>query len=606
MRASIKKELKLAHDNYVKEIINTSTLHEKPKRFWSYIKGLRKDKTGVSQLKFNDQIASDAKSKAEVLSKQFQGVFTKEDLASFPSLPPCNVPIMDDIIITSEGVQKLLNNLNAKKANGPDMIPTRVLKEAAIELAPVIAFIFNQSYQCATLPADWLSANIAPVFKKGSRSIPANYRPISLTSISCKIMEHVVYSQVMGHLDNNNILVNYQHGFRSGHSCESQLINAIDIIVRSMKDKTQVDLLILDFQKAFDSVPHERLLMKLAFYGLPMQLLQWLRSWLTLRYQKVIVDGENSESVHVDSGVPQGTVLGPLMFLLYVNDIGNGVTSNIKLFADDCLLFRPISSIHDSCALQDDLDRLVSWSKDWHMSFNPTKCYVLRVSRLRSNQEFYYNISGSILKQVSDHPYLGVHLSHDMRWNKHIDIITTKATNQLNFIKRNLSKCSTDVKSMAYTTIVRPHLEFASAAWDPYTKSNIMQIEAVQRRAAREKMRFVYNCYDRYNTSVSGLIKQLGWDSLESRRTANRLNVFYNVVNNKIAINLPEDLKQPIRSTRNHHSQSFIQLSTGPNYYNNSFFPRSVREWNSLNDQIVLAPSSNAFKCKLLESLRSN
>ncbi len=369
-----------------------------------------------------------------------------------------------------------------------------------------------------------------------------------------------------------------------------------------MKDKIQVDLLILDFQKAFDSVPHEQLLMKLHYYGLPHQLQQWIRTWLTTRYQKVIVDGEYSESAHVDSGVPQGTVLGPLMFLLYVNDIGSDTSSNIKLFADDCLLFCPVTSLQDTHALQDDLDRLVKWSKDWQMTFNPTKCYILRISRLHSTIVGAYNISGSILKLVSDHPYLGVHLSSDLSWNKHIDIITTKATNQLNFLKRNLSKCSTNVKSMAYTAIVRLQLEYASAASDPYTQNKIVQIEAVQRRAAR----FAFNCYDTYNTSVSGLIKQLGWDSLETRRTANRLNVFYKAVNNQIAIQLPNDLQRPSRMTRNQHSKSFIQMSAGPNYYNNSFFPRTVKDWNSLGENIVQAPSSDRFRTLILDHLRSD
>ena len=507
---------------------------------------------------------------------------------------------MEDIVITTAGIHKLLSNLNTRKAVGPDLISTRVLKEAASELAPVLAFIFNQSYKSAALPPDWLSANIVPIFKKGSRSDPANYRPVSLTSISCKIMEHVVYSQIMGHLDRNNILVHYQHGFRAGHSCESQLINAIDSIVRSMKEREQIYLLILDFQKAFDTVPHERLLMKLKHYGLPHQLQQWIRTWLTTRCQRVIVDGECSEPVQVRSGVPQGTVLGPLMFLLYVNDIGNGISSNIKLFADDCLLFRPVTSLQDACALQDDLDLLVKWSSVWQMSFNPSKCYILRISRLHSTVEHNYNISGSMLKPVNDHPYLGVHLSSNLSWNTHIDVITTKATNQLNFLRRNLSKCSSDVKSIAYTSLVRPHIEYASAVWDPHTKNNILQIETVQRRAAR----FALNCYDRYNTSVTGLIKQLGWDSLETRRTANRLNVFYKAVNNQIAIPLPNELQRPIKTTRNQHSKSFIQMSTGPNYYINSFFPRTVKNWNSLPEEIVQAPSTEKFKLLLIDHLR--
>ena len=153
----------------------------------------------------------------------------------------------------------------------------------------------------------------------------------------------------------------------------------------------------------------------------------------------------------------------------------------------------------------------------------------------------------------------------------HIAEITKKATNPLTFIRRNLSKCSTKVKSMAYTTLVRPHLEYASAAWDPHTKGNIEQIESVQRRCAR----FVTNCYDRYNTSVTNLIKQLGWDSLETRRKINRLAVFCKALNNQIAVPLPNDILRPSRITRNQHSLSFTQMPTGPNYYMYSFFPKN-------------------------------
>ena len=339
----------------------------------------------------------------------------------------------------------------------------------------------------------------------------------------------------------------------------------------------------MDFHKTFDSVPHERLLIKLNHYGLPYQLQQWIRTWLTTRYQNVIVDGESSDSVHVSSALPQDTVLGPLMFLLYSNDIGNGMSSNIKLFADDCLLFHPIMSLQYVYALQDELDHLVKWSKVWQMSFNPSKCYILRISRLHSLIEFNYNISETILKPMSDHPHLGVQLSNNLSWSKHIDMITSKATNQLNSLRCNLSKCSSDVKYMAYTLLVRPQLEYASAAWDPYIKRNIMQIEAVQRRASR----FALNCYDRYNTSVTVLIKQLGWDSLETRRTGNRLNVFYKAVHNQIAIPLPNDLQRPVRTTRNQHTKSlFIQMSASPSYCINSFLPKTVKDWNSFRKRL--------------------
>lgn len=289
------------------------------------------------------------------------------------------------------------------------------------------------------------------------------------------------------------------------------------------------------------------------------------------------------------------------MFLLYINDIGEGISSEIKLFADDCLLYREVNSVEDALVLQSDLDQLSTWRRHWQMNFNPVKCYTLRVSRLSLLHVHNYHIAGNMLRSVSDHPYLGVHRSNDLSWNIHIAKICKKATNQLNFIKRNVSKCTSEVKSLAYSTLVRPHLEYASTVWDPHTKKNITEIESVQRRAAR----FVNNCYDRHS-SVTDLVKQLGWDTLEVRRKANRLTTFYKSVHGKIALPLPDGLLKPTRITRNKHSKSYLEMPTGPNYFTESFYPRTVRDWNALPEEVVQAVSAEAFKKRVLDHLNND
>ena len=206
-----------------------------------------------------------------------------------------------------------------------------------------------------------------PVFKKGNRSTAANYRPISLTSVLCKVMEHIIFHHIMSYFTSLNILNPLQHGFRPNHSCQTQLVDFIDEIQRSMNTRQQTDLLFIDFSKAFDTVPHRRLLNKLKFYGVREPLLQWISSWLTERYQRVMVDGESSSAIPVKSGVPhvQGMVLGPLMFLVYINDINENITSSVRLFADDCVIYKSITTLEDAKQLQEDLCKICEWTNKW-------------------------------------------------------------------------------------------------------------------------------------------------------------------------------------------------------------------------------------------------
>ena len=313
---------------------------------------------------------------------------------------------------------------------------------------------------------------------------------MSLTAVTCKMMEHVIHKQIMIHVNRNNILVNFQYGFREKHSCESQLIMTVESIQRYLNRNKQVDVLVLDFSKAFDTVAHQRLLLKLNHYGIRDKTLGWIQTWLANRKQRVVVDGDKSEEASVTSGVPQGTVLGPLMFLLHINDIGDNVSKGtyIKLFADDCLLFREIDSLSDAERLENDLQSLVKWSKTWQMSFHVKKCHTLKVCKKKNPIQFQYTMSNVQVSEVDRHPYLVVELERNMSWSQHITDTANKASNTLGFLRRNLSACSTQVKATAYKTLVRPKLEYASSVWDPHHKNKIDQLEKVQRKAARWAM----------------------------------------------------------------------------------------------------------------------
>ena len=336
---------------------------------------------GVSPLKDGGILHSNSLSQATVLNNQFKSVFNDVEQGEIPRLYGPDYPDIADLYISIQGVEKLLRNICPTKAAGPDSISCCFLKECSSELAPILSQIFNQSLLEGEVPSDWRNANVAPVFKKGNRDLAENYRPVSLTCVCCKIMEHIICLHIRSHLDEYGILSCLQHGFWKFKN-------------------TQIDMAVLDFSKAFDTVPHKRLLGKLSFYGVKGDILSWVQAFLEDREQKVVVDGRSSSSEAVTSGVPQGTVLGPLLFLLYINDLPSVVSSQVCLFADDCLMYRPIRSVEDQAAMQRDLDSLERWGDTWGMRFNAKKCHIMTLGRGRSTLMHFYSSCGEILSSL--------------------------------------------------------------------------------------------------------------------------------------------------------------------------------------------------------------
>lgn len=593
-RRKIDKDLRKLRRKYISGICDTlQTNNTKP--FWRFVKSIRREVFGVGPLQTMGRIVSGAKEKAEALNSQFCSVFTNEDSLNIPQMDISSTPDMPDIKVTTHGVEDLLKNLKVHKATGPDNVPARILKECSTAVAPILQKLFQKSLNSGTVPDDWRKANVSPVFKKGDRTLPSNYRPVSLTSIICKQLEHIIVSNIHKHFDRYSLLSDRQHGFRRGRSCETQLAGLADDLAKILDKRGLVDMCIMDFSKAFDVVPHQRLLIKLDHLGIRHNINRWIGSFLSNRSQNVIIDGKSSSSSPVVSGVPQGTVLGPLLFLAFINDLPECVKSYIRLFADDLILYKQIFSTSDCIALQEDINSLCAWESTWQMSFNKSKCFIMRMTHKKKFSQHQYYMGDSVLQEVKHHPYLGVELSNDFSWAKHITQTTNSSNKILGLIKRNFWNCSPSAKETAYKTLVRPKLEYASSVWDPYHKTYIESLEKVQRRAAR----FIKNDYQR-SSSVTNMLKELKWDTLEDRRTKTRLVTIYKETHGIIPSNihhLKADQSKP--TTRSTHILNYKVPQSQKDCYRFSLYPRTIPQWNSLPPELKTAPDTHSFKLLL-------
>ncbi|CAB3995279.1 Hypothetical predicted protein [Paramuricea clavata] len=318
------------------------------------------------------------------------------------------------IQLTENEVFKALDGLDPSKACGPDGIPGKLLKMTADIIAPSLCYIYNLSLSQGVVPACWKLANVSPVLKKDDPTLASNYRPISLLSIISKTFERWVYNHCYPHLSH---FYHLQHGFLRGKSTVTQLLHVYQEILDLLAGGKEVDAIHLDLSKAFDRVQHHMLLYKLEQYGISGSLLQWFRSYLSDRYQRVALDGTLSDWLPVTSGVPQGSILGPLLFLVYINDMPGyvGQGSSIALFADDPKLYRPINSASHHL-LQSDLSGLQNWSNDWGMTFSPSKCKVMHMSRKKvcSSASLQYHLNDKPLESVTHISDLGVIVSKDL------------------------------------------------------------------------------------------------------------------------------------------------------------------------------------------------
>ena len=588
IRNETKRQIRRAVKDYEKNIAKSCKVNSK--RVWKYVNSKLKRQTGISNLKMADGgLTKTDKDKADVINTFFSSVFTKENTESVPQLNSHNNNLfLSDLILTQEAVKKKLEGLNPNKAMGPDEIPSIVLKELSSELSFPLLIIFNKSLSEGRVPIDWKTAEVKAIFKKGDKTDPGNYRPVSLTNVVCKILESFVTDEIRKHMETNNLFTQCQHGFRQHRSCVTQLLEVLNDFTNLIENKDSIDVIYLDFSKAFDTVPHLRLINKLEAYGIQGNMIKWIKHFLSDRKQRVKVNSEYSEYTPVISGIPQGSILGPVLFVIYINDLPEIIKSSCKIFADDTKLY---SSPKDKDILQADLLSLLKWSDKWQLKFNISKCGILHIGTNNPKFDYYMDNDMSIkLKEVSSEKDVGVTFSDNLKFDIHINNIVNKANQMVGIIKRSFTYLDKDMFLLLYKALVRPHLEYANVIWHPTFKRQSIMIEKVQRRATKILKEIA-------NLEYKDRLISLKLPSLKYRRTRGDLIETYKILHTVNNVNPDNFFKLMPQSSTTRNStfkiyKEYAKSTPRCNFLSN----RIINLWNSLSVQTKLAPDLVALK----------
>ena len=401
---------------------------ENPKEFFGYVSSRKPVKHQIGPLKdSHGGIHATDVGIANILNDYFVSVYTRENsYATAVSGITHEGCTLDNIVCTVEKVISKIEKLNPYKSPGPDGFLPRVLREVSKQVAPHLTAVFNKSLETGIIPEDWRLANVTPIYKKGDRKEAGNYRPISLISVVGKLLEGIITDATVEHLETHNLIMDSQHGFRQKRSCLTNLLEFFHDMMREHDKDRAIDVLYLDFQKAFDKVPHGKLMSKVRALGIRGKVADWIENWLSDRKQRVVVNGTASEWSCVTSGVPQGSVLGPLLFIIYINDIDIGLLSKVSKFADDTKLGANVSSPEGVQQLQSDLQKLGEWSEKWQMPFNLAKCKVMHIGH--SNPRSDYSLLGRDIEETELEKDLGVLISSDLKFSKQCIEVEKKST----------------------------------------------------------------------------------------------------------------------------------------------------------------------------------
>ena len=545
----------------------------------------------------NDFFAKQAKTDENKTSSRFiKG--NKDTLA---------VPTLGKITTSEKEVLKILNSLDANKSTGPDNIPAKLLKLTAILIAAPLSKLFNKSLAMGIYPSKFKEANIKAIFKnKGSPSELTNYRPISLLSSLSKVFEKIVHKHIYEHISLHSLLTDKQSGYRRGHSAEQQLLYLTHNLYRSMDSGGDFTAIYLDISKYFDKIWHVGLLHKCRHeFGITDSLFDWLNSYLSERRQRVQIGDTFSETAVINAGCPQGSVLGPLLGLIYLNGLSTRTQNDILFFADDVSLYAShdkgtLTTIQTS--LQNDLNEIHKYGQEWGITFNISKTMQQTFSRSQQNLPPTLTFGDNPIPLRENHTHLGMTFSKDLHFHQHINEICKKVHRTLNPLYAIARYIPREILEQIYITYIRPHFDFYDTIYDGHiTLKDAYRLEVLQNRAARLTTGAMFR------TPTDKLLSDLGWDKLKTRRQIHKITLYQTL--NSSNQTVPNYIKSVMPNTRAHNTGLNLRnsgnLTLEPNRtrsYQFSFFLSTAKLWNKLPEPLKTLPQTS-FKRTMKERL---
>jgi hypothetical protein len=504
-------------------------------------------------------------------------------------------------VFSSDEVRHALLSSKNSSSCGPDGCPAKLLKLFP-ELCVPLTNIFNMSVQQQAIPDAWKLANVVPIYKgKGSKLDVTNYRPISLTNVFCKLMESLIRKKVVDFLDTNNLISESQSGFRSCRSTLSQLLLSKSLLVDAINDRACIDGVYTDLSKAFDSISHKKLILKLRAYGIHPNVCAWTENFLSNRKQRVIINDHMSTWLPCNSGVPQGSVLSSLLFIIYFNDLPDIIQhSKVFLYADDAKILRRIDCRMDCLLFQQDLDALAAWCSTWQLKLNISKCIHIRYG-LAERPRFDYHISGILLPSSLSCKDLGVLFDSKLTFSEHCSTIINRGFARANMLLKCFHSRDRNLQINLFNTFVRPILEYNSPVWSPHLNKDINAIERVQKFFTKRLRGLKSLPYEKRLT----VLKQ---PSLKTRRARADLILLYKILHGLVDHNLKKFflfVSNVLTCVHNLRGHAFKLIAPKPrtDVLKFNFIYRVIMLWNVLPSNICEASSLFTFKNRLDEHL---